>query len=89
MARIEWAREALAHLELIRAYIEQFDPDAATRLVGRLISACVSLEDFPDRGRPAGDGVRELPSIRPYVIQYEVCGDTVRILRIKHGSQRR
>ena len=89
MARIDWTREALGHLELIRAYIGQFDPRAANRFVARLIAAGESLADFPNRGRPAADGVRELPTVAPYVIQYEVDDEVVSILRIKHGRQRR
>ena len=89
MARIAWTREALANLELIRAYIEQFDPNAAARLTARLFAAGDSLRDYPNRGRPAEDGLRELPTVRPYVVQYEVHGETVYILRIKHGAQRR
>ena len=89
MARVVWTREALANLELIRAYIEQFDPNAAVRLTAQLFAAGDSLRDFPRRGRPSGDGVRELPTVPPYVVQYEVHGDIAYILRIKHGAQRR
>ena len=89
MARVAWTSGALAELELIRAYIAIFDPDAAKRLTARLREAAESLRDFPNRGRPAGNGKRELPSIRPYVIRYAVRGDRVFILAIKHGSQRR
>jgi plasmid stabilization system protein ParE len=32
MARVVWTREALGNLELIRAYIQQFDPVAAQRM---------------------------------------------------------
>ena len=89
MAGIDWTREALGHLELIRAYIEQYDPRAADRFVARLIAAGESLADVPNQGRPAVDGLRELPTVAPYVIQYEVDHEAVSILRIKRGRQRR
>ena len=89
MARVIWTRAALSHLELIRSYIEQFDPVAAARFAQRLLDAGNSLTDFPNRGRPAGDGKRELPTVAPYVIRYVVRGEQAFILAIKHGSQRR
>lgn len=89
MARIVWTRRALVRLELIRAYVAQFDPDAAQRLAGRLVEAVYSLEDFPHRGRPASRGRRELVVIPPYVVRYKVEGDRVLIGDIKHGRQLR
>lgn len=88
MAEVIWSDEALANLELIVDYIRQFDPRAADRMAARLIDASFRLRDFPNSGRPAGDGRRELPSVPPYVIRYRVDGDTVQILRIRHGAQR-
>jgi toxin ParE1/3/4 len=88
MARIERSRGALSQLRSIREYIRQFDPRAAERMAGRLIKAAESLVDFPDRGRRVRDGYRELPSIPPYIILYEVDGDLVFILDIRHGARR-
>jgi toxin ParE1/3/4 len=65
MARIVWTREALANLELTRAYIHQFDPGAAQRMALRLIEAGDGLRDFPERGRPIANGRRELPTVPP------------------------
>ena len=89
MARVVWTSGALAELDLIRIYIAIFDPVAAERLAERLMAAAESLCDFPNRGRPAGGGKRELPTIRPYIIRYDVRGETVFVLSIKHGAQRR
>lgn len=89
MVQVVWTRDAAEHVDLIRAYIAQFDPKAAQRLAGRLIGAGDSLCDYPNRGRPTNDGLRELATIAPYVILYEVLDETVNILSIKHGSQRR
>jgi addiction module RelE/StbE family toxin len=87
MARIAWTREALHNIELIRAYIQQFDPGAAQRMAQKLIEAGNSLSDFPDRGRPVAGRYRELPIVPPYVIRYRVDAGRVLILRIRHGRQ--
>jgi addiction module RelE/StbE family toxin len=87
MARIIWTREALRQLELIHAYIDQFNPDAAQRMARRLIDAANSLRDFPQRGRPVGDDRRELPTISPYIIRYRFDGEHVIIGSIRHGAQ--
>jgi plasmid stabilization system protein ParE len=89
MARVIWSRDALSHLELITSYIAQFDPAAADRFAIRLINAGESLSAYPRRGRPTAEGWRELPTIPPYIIQYEVRGDAVHILHVRHGRQRR
>ena len=88
MARVSWSREALSQLELIRAYIGQFDPKAAHRIADGLFAAGNSLREFPRRGRPTSGGFRELATVPPYVIQFDVEGSDVHILRIRHGRQR-
>jgi toxin ParE1/3/4 len=88
MVQVIWLPEALWTVNLVRSYIGQYDPQAADRLAQRLRQAGESLADFPNRGRPAGNGARELPSVPPYIIRYEVSGDRVFILSIRHGRQR-
>ncbi len=61
-------------MNLVRSYVGQYNPLAAERLVRRLAEAGESLSRFPNKGRPAGNGARELPSVPPYVIRYEVSG---------------
>lgn len=88
MAAVVWLDEAFDQLDLIVAYIAQFDPDAAERIGGRLIALGESLADFPNRGRPASDGTREMVIVRPYILRYEVIADTVTIIGIRHSAQR-
>jgi len=87
MARIIWSREALFKLRGIHGYIRQFNPGAATTLSARLLAAAESLSDFPNRGRLTTGKARELVSIRPYIIVYQVVGDEVTILDIRHAAQ--
>ena len=64
----------------------------AARQNGReLLLAADSLSLFPRRGcEGTSFGARELTTIFPYVIVYEVdLNDDVAILRVWHGAQRR
>jgi toxin ParE1/3/4 len=70
-------------------YVMEFNPRAAQQMADALLSAGDSLEQFPHRGRPVrGTGMRELVSVDPYIIRYEVDGDDVVILRVRHGARR-
>jgi addiction module RelE/StbE family toxin len=84
---IVWTEEAVANLEAIAGYISAFNPAAADRLARRLIELADSLADFPDRGRDAGEGRREMTIVWPYVLRYRAEEDRVIILRIRHGAQ--
>lgn len=85
--KIVWTEEAVEHLEAIVTYVSVYDPVAAERLAERLIALADSLAEFPDRGRDAGGGRREMTVVWPYTIRYRVQGDTVVILRIRHGAR--
>ena len=88
MARVTWTREALADIEQIRLYIGQFDPQAAQRIAERLIAAGDSLYVFPNRGRPASRGRRELVTVPPYLLRYVVQEEDVFITGVRHGARR-
>ena len=88
MAEVVWSEEALDDLEDIVTYIEQHDPAAATRYDERLRALGESLSILPERGRPAAQDSRELPSVRLYVMRYRVEDAAVRILSIRHGRRR-
>lgn len=87
MAEVVWLNEAFDQLDLIVAYISLFDPDAAHRTGERLIATGESLAEFPNRGRPARDGTREMVTVPPYILSYEVHEDVVTVLGIRHGRQ--
>lgn len=87
MVSIIWSVEAARNLERIRGYVGQFDPAASSRLSRRLVEAAQSIEHFPDCGRPAAFGCREQVTVHPYVIHYDVDGDRVVILGIRHGAR--
>ena len=87
MHKIVWTDEAIGQLEAIVTYISALNPAAARRLGERLISLADSLAEFPDRGRDAGDGKREMTNVWPYILRYRVEADRVLILRIRHGAR--
>ncbi len=88
--RVTVTQAALNDLIAIRSYIGERNPAAASRIAVQLLSACDRLEHLPERGRPGrSPGTRELTAIRPYVIVYRIRGETVEILRVWHGAQKR
>jgi toxin ParE1/3/4 len=87
--QVRWTSAAADDLENIANYLFEKTPENAPRLIREIYAAPSTLKDFPNRGRAGKkEGTRELvmPSL-PYVIVYQVRGDTVHIVRILHGSQ--
>lgn len=89
MAEVVWLREAIDQLDLIAAYVRQFDPAAADRIATSLVDTATSLADFPNRGRPATNGTREMVTVPPYTLHYEVRDDLVTILGVRHSARSR
>lgn len=87
MRRVIWSDEAIENLDRIVEYIEVFDVVAARRIAVRLTTLANSLNEFPERGRPLGDDVRQLSIIRPYLLRYLVTDDAVIIQRVLHGAR--
>ena len=90
--KVEWLQSALDDRDAIITYLEPLNPQAAANLLRAMVLAGDSLALFPNRGRVGlAAGTRELASMWPYLIVYEVdtASDTVRILRIWHGAQDR
>jgi len=94
--RIIWATRARRELRAQREYIASEGPAAAARIARRVLAAVDRLALYPYYGRAAvwddGGALRELPvGGTRLVLVYEVHGptDTVIILRVGHGAQRR
>ena len=87
---------ARRELRAQREYVALEQPQAATRMVRSVLAAVEPLADYPYYGRAApwdeSHRLRELPVPQtPFVVVYEVdiSHDTVIILRVLHGAQRR
>jgi addiction module RelE/StbE family toxin len=87
--RIRWTVRALRRLDEIGAYIEQDDPDAAARVVARIVASVDMLAEMPAAGR-----IGRIASTRevvlsdiPYIIPYRVRQD-IEIITVMHASQK-
>jgi toxin ParE1/3/4 len=83
-----WTTAALRDVARIHDYIADSNPHAAARVVQALLAAADGLATFPHRGRLVGRNLRELTTIYPYIIRYEISVDEVLILRVRHGMRR-
>jgi toxin ParE1/3/4 len=88
--RLEWSAYALADRSAIFDYIEADRPRAAAAVDERVREQVEVLARFPQNGRNGRtEGTRELVISRtPYIVAYRVTGNTVRVLRVLHGSRR-
>ncbi|MCD2173305.1 type II toxin-antitoxin system RelE/ParE family toxin [Rhizobium sp. C4] len=88
--KIRWTRRALRRLDEIGAYISAQNPNAASKVLNRIVVAADSLASQPEMGRDGRiKGTRELvlPDIS-YVIAYRVAETSVDILTVVHTSRR-
>jgi addiction module RelE/StbE family toxin len=89
--KVRFTRKAQTDLDRIRSFIIGENPEAASRVVSRLMDLARSLGDNPEEGR-----MTDQPSISvlitprlPYLIFYRVIGAEVQVLHIRHTSRSR
>ena len=87
---LRWTRRALMRLDQVGSYIEKEDPQAAARLIVRLVSSVDLLTGQPAMGRVGRiKGTRELVFADiPYIIPYRVQPTTIEILTVMHAAQK-
>jgi len=74
----------------IEAYVtrESASPDAARNLLSNLYLACLSLQDFPERFPfPIYNLRHRMMPVGNYLVFYEIAGDDVVILHIRHAAR--
>lgn len=89
MVALVWSRRALEHLAAIRSYIGDHEPNAAARVVLRVLDHAALLGANPELGRRGRvPGTRELvvPGL-PYVVAHTVERDRAVVLAVLHGAQ--
>jgi plasmid stabilization system protein ParE len=89
---VEWRPAAVTDLDKVISYLEDHNPQAAYQLSDAIIKAGISLAELPNRGRPGRLlGTRELVSVFPYILVYEVdeAAKRTTILRLWHAAQDR
>jgi toxin ParE1/3/4 len=87
VVQVSWSHFAIKDLDGIRRYVEQFNAPAALRLAERLVTLGNSLSEFPARGTPVAGGLRQMSTVRPYILTYNFDGARVKILAIRHGAR--
>jgi addiction module RelE/StbE family toxin len=89
-ARVIFSRTAEAEIRSIGEYIARDDPRAAARFISLLRERCLSLAEFPARGRAYAGGTR-LTVVGKYLVFYEIqqleSEQIVLILTIRHGAR--
>jgi plasmid stabilization system protein ParE len=79
-----------AEIEVIGDWIARDNPAAARTMIERLYRRCLSLDHFPERGRPYGANYRAVNEGR-YVIIYRVESQpgqgSVVIVAVLHASR--
>jgi len=86
--QIKWLDLARNDLDSIEDYVAVENPDAAVRVVLRVITAVEILADQPGVGRAGRvEGTRELVLTDiPYTVAYRVKNNTIEILRVLHQA---
>jgi addiction module RelE/StbE family toxin len=87
---LRWTRRAVRRLDQIGNHIAQDDPEAAARVVARIVAAVDNLTSHPAMGRVGRiKGTREFVFADiPYIVAYRVIPGVVEILTVIHGAQR-
>lgn len=90
---VHWTANALAGLARVHDFLEAADAGAAQGALETIVGATDMLQEFPHAGRPADDlepDHRELLipfGVSGYALVYELRGDTVVILALKHQRE--
>ena len=88
--KVIWTEQALARLIEIQDFIAGANPDAAERLVHRIVERGDELSKFPEMGRTVpelpGTGIREIIEGR-YRIVYRMRGRVIQVLTVFEGHR--
>lgn len=86
---LRWTRRAVRRLDQIGDYIANDDPNAAARVVARIVSAVDNLAGHPAMGRIGRiKGTREFVfADTPYIVAYRVKPETIEIVTVIHGPR--
>jgi len=88
--RVRYTLRAQADLDAIFSYLDARAPSSALEVKSTIERRIAMLGEFP-RIAPETDipGVYELTLVRyPYKVYFDVAGDNVEILHIRHASRR-
>jgi addiction module RelE/StbE family toxin len=88
--KVRYTARAFAEREEIFSYINDRNPNAARRIIGRIIGRIRALELNPYSGRRTdrGDLYTFWVAATTYRVYYRIDGDEVIIVHIRHTSRR-
>jgi toxin ParE1/3/4 len=88
--KVIWTEQALARLIEIQDFIVRSNPDAAERLVRRIVERGDGLSKFPEMGRTVpelpGTGIREIIEGH-YRIVYRIQAKVIQVLTVFEGHR--
>ena len=87
--RVRWTNTAADDFARVVERIRADNPAAAHRVAQTIYRGIALLGTLPNRGRVGrAENTRELVFPPwPYIVVYEIVGDQVRVLRVRHASQ--
>jgi plasmid stabilization system protein ParE len=91
VSRVAWLPEALQDIERLHLFLAEKNPKSARNAILCIQAAARQLEDFPEIGKPMGDGRRELFAAfgaGAYVLRYrrDEAGRPV-VIRVWHTRE--
>lgn len=93
MYEVIWLPEALSDLESHFDYLNERNPEAASKAMRAILSSGSSLAKFPSRGTLIADTdqrkLRVFFGKSGYLLYYQIHGQQVVILRVHHGRSDR
>jgi toxin ParE1/3/4 len=88
---IDFSPKAQSDLDHIAAHIALDDPDAAHRVVLRILDAVELLVDYPHMGSVHGQHATPIRRLvvrtNPYVVYYHAHEDRIEVAHVLHGRQ--
>ena len=93
MPRLIWTNRAAAGLRQVYLFLAEKDATAAAKAVDSIRNKANILKQYPNAGRPDDDLEPEHRELlipfgaAGYVLYYEVMGDAVQILAVKHQRE--
>ena len=87
--RLKWKRSALADLSEIADYIAQENSEAARKVISEIRKQTQVLSSHPQIGRRgrASDTYELVIARYPYIVAYEITGESLDILAVVHMSK--
>ena len=81
---------ALSDLDELMDYIAQDNPEAATKVAGKIWETTRMFSNHPAMGKPGRvPGTREMVVTgTSYIVPYRVVANDVQILRVLHGARK-